>query len=98
MNKNFSYPQKAQDQKIQGTVLVQFMIDTKGSASDIKAISGPELLREVCVNLIKNVRKWIPASTNGQIVNSYRKHPFTFRLETESFLSPGGKAKPRSAE
>ncbi len=79
--KTLSYPQVAQDNEIQGTVVVQFIVDKEGVVSDVAAISGPEELRSEAVRVIKRSGKWTPAVQNGRKVKSYKKQPIVFRLE-----------------
>ncbi len=80
---NMHYPDKAVRRKIQGSVVVQFIIDQQGDVSDVGAISGPENggLREEAVRVIKISGKWVPAVQGGKKVKSYKKQPIIFRLE-----------------
>jgi TonB family protein len=78
---NLTYPDKAVRKKIQGTVIVQFIVEKDGSISDIEAIDGPELLRDAAVKVLKNSPNWKPAVQYGRKVKSYKKQPITFRLE-----------------
>lgn len=85
LNKTFRYPQEAQDDGIQGTVVVQFIVDKAGNVSDVEAVSGPSTggLRDEAIRVIKKSGKWEPAVQNGRKVKSYKKQPITFRLEGE---------------
>ena len=81
MERNLQYPQDAQDNEIQGTVTVQFIVDKDGVVSDVEAIAGPNELRAEAVRVIKKSGTWEPAVQNGRKVRSYKKQPVTFRLE-----------------
>jgi periplasmic protein TonB len=83
LNKNLRYPQDAIDNEVQGTVVVQFIVDRAGAVSDVEAISGPKELRDEAVRVIKKSGTWTPAVQNGRQVKSYKKQPIVFRLETE---------------
>lgn len=83
LNKTLRYPQDAIDNEVQGTVVIQFIVDKEGTVSDVEAISGPEELRAEAVRVIKKSGKWTPAVQNGRQVKSYKKQPIVFRLETE---------------
>lgn len=85
LNKTLKYPQEAQDNEIQGTIIVQFIVDKEGNVSDVEAVSGPSTggLRDEAVRVIKKSGKWEPAIQNGRKVKSYKKQPITFRLEVE---------------
>ncbi|HJU46037.1 MAG TPA: TonB family protein [Chitinophagaceae bacterium] len=82
LNRNFRYPPEAVDKGIQGTVVVQFIVDKQGEISDVKAISGPEIggLRQEAVRVISKSGKWIPAVSHGRKVKSYKRQPISFRL------------------
>lgn len=81
--KTLRYPQEAQDNEVQGTVVVQFIVDKGGMVSNVEAISGPSELRDEAVRVIKKSGQWTPAVQNGRQVKSYKKQPIVFRLEIE---------------
>lgn len=85
LNKTFRYPPEAQENEIQGTVVVQFIVDKDGNVSDVEAVSGPTNggLRDEAIRVIKKSGKWEPAVQNGRKVKSYKKQPITFKLESE---------------
>lgn len=82
LNKNFRYPDEAVNAEIQGTVVVQFIVDKEGNVSDVEAISGPTDggLREEAIRVIKKSGKWTPAIQNGRQVKSYKKQPIQFKI------------------
>ncbi|HET6253174.1 MAG TPA: TonB family protein [Puia sp.] len=86
LNKTLSYPSDAVDRRIEGTVIVQFVVDADGNVSDVKAVSGPEEggLREEAVRVIKKSGKWVPALQNGRSVRAYRRQPVVFRTVDEN--------------
>lgn len=77
---NLVYPDKAIRKKVDGTVVVQFIVDKDGSIYDIKAISGPKLLQDAAMDVIRNSPKWKPAIVKGVKLKSYKKQPITFKL------------------
>jgi protein TonB len=81
LQEHLEYPAKAKRKNIQGTVVVQFIVDKNGALSYIEAISGPEQLRQAAVKVIKKSPNWIPASQNGYNVKSYKKQPVGFALQ-----------------
>lgn len=78
--KNLVYPKKAIDKEIQGTVVVQFIVDEHGKVSDVKAISGPELLKAESIRIVKESGSWTSAVQNGKKVKAYKRQPITYRL------------------
>ena len=79
---NLSYPSKAVRKKIEGDVVVQFIVDKEGNVSNVEAISGPENggLREEAMRVISISGRWTPAVQDGRKVKSYKKQPISFRL------------------
>ena len=82
LHKNLNYPDEAAAGGIQGTVLVQFIVDKEGNVSDVEAISGPAEggLREEAIRVIRKSGKWTPAVQNGRIVKSYKRQPVIFQI------------------
>jgi len=82
LNKNFRYPEDAINNEIQGTVVVQFIVDKDGIVSDVEVVDGPDAggLRQEAIRVIKQSGKWIPAIQNGRQVKSYKKQPVIFKL------------------
>ncbi len=82
LNRTFKYPEEAVRNSIQGTVVVQFIVDDQGKVSDIEAVSGPTSggLREETIRVIQKSGRWKPAIWNGYKVTSYKRQPLTFKL------------------
>lgn len=82
LNKNFHYPDDALNNEVQGTVMVQFVVDREGLVSDVQAVSGPTVggLREEAIRVIRQSGKWTPAIQNGRKVKSYKQQPIIFEL------------------
>lgn len=81
LQQNLKYPAKAVRKRIQGTVVLQFIVCTDGTVCDIEAISGPEELRKAAVEAMKKTPNWTPAVQHGNYVKSYKKQPIVYRLE-----------------
>ncbi|MDP4245602.1 MAG: TonB family protein [Bacteroidota bacterium] len=85
LNKNFRYPDEALSNEIQGTVIVQFIVDKEGIVSEVEAISGPTQggLREEAIRVIEKSGKWTPAIQNGRKVKSYKRQPVIFKMSSQ---------------
>lgn len=83
LTKTVTYPADAIKNEIQGTVIVEFVVNKNGSLSDIRAISGPDTLKPESIRVIKESGHWVPARDRGAIVASYHKQPIIFKLETK---------------
>jgi protein TonB len=83
LQKNLQYPEEAQNNEVQGQVVVKFIVDKEGKVSDVEAISGPNELREEAMRVIRKSGQWTPAVQNGRKVKSYKQQPINFRLESQ---------------
>jgi periplasmic protein TonB len=78
--KTFRYPDLAIANEIQGTVVVQFIVDKEGVVSNVEVLSGPEELRQEAIRVINKSGKWTAAIQNGKPVKSYKRQPIVFKL------------------
>lgn len=78
------YPEAAQQNDIQGRVMVNFVIEKDGSVSQVKILKGvdKDLDREA-MRVVKSMPKWQPGKNNGVAVRSYFNLPVTFRLQNQ---------------
>jgi protein TonB len=81
LTKNLKYPDDAVNNEVQGEVIVQFVVNTDGSLSDVHAISGPSRHRAESVRVVKESGHWIPAKDKGVTVASFKKQPIDYKLE-----------------
>ena len=81
--KNMKYPVAAQQAKIEGRVIVQFVVERDGSVSDVKVVRGvsPELDAEA-IRVVSMMPKWIPGKQRGKAVAVKYTMPIMFRLQT----------------
>src|SRR6476620_3769296 len=76
LTENFKYPKAAIRKRIQGTVIVQFIVDKQGKVTDAQVIqSVHSLLDKEALRLIKESPNWKPAIQDGRPVRSYKKQP-----------------------
>ena len=82
LSENVRYPATAQENGIQGRVLVRFVINTDGSVTDAKVIRSvdPDLDKEA-VRVVSSMTKWRPGKLNGKAVRVAYTLPIMFRLE-----------------
>lgn len=81
LNSNVKYPAVAQENGIQGRVIVQFIIEKDGSISDVKISrsADPSLDREA-QRVVKAMPKWNPGKLNGFPVRVKNEVPVAFGL------------------
>lgn len=84
LNNNMRYPEAAQQNDIQGKVVVNFVVEKDGSIAQVKIAKGvdKDLDREA-VRVVKKMPKWQPGKNNGVPVRSYFNLPVTFRLQNQ---------------
>ena len=82
LNNYMSYPVKALEQGIQGTVWLQFIVEKDGSISNVKVSKGVDpLLDNEALRVMRRMPKWEPGKDNGQPVRSYISMPLGFWLK-----------------
>ncbi len=75
------YPKEAQKQKIQGRVLVKFVIDTDGLVTETEITkSAHPILDEEALRVVKAMPPWIPGRQDDKPVRVYYTLPINFRL------------------
>lgn len=84
LNNNMRYPEAAQQNDIQGRVMVNFVVEKDGSIANVKIAKGvdKDLDREA-LRVVKKMPKWQPGKNNGVAVRSYFNLPVTFRLQNQ---------------
>lgn len=76
------YPTEAQKAKEQGRVIVQFVVETDGSVSNIKVVrSVSPLLDAEAIRVMSMMPKWKPGMQRGEAVRVKFTVPVTFRLD-----------------
>lgn len=81
ITKSLRYPPTARVQRVQGTVLLTFVIDADGNVGDVQVKKSvePSLDREA-LRVGKMITKWQPAMKNGKPVKAMVGIPIVFKL------------------
>ena len=79
---NIKYPVVAQENGVQGRVIVSFVVERDGSISDVKVARSvdPSLDREA-QRVVKSMPRWSPGKQNGSTVRVKYTVPVVFRLQ-----------------
>ena len=82
ISNNIQYPADAQKQKVDGRVLVNFVVEKDGSITEVKVIKPafPSLDAEA-VRVVKAMPKWKPGYQKGQAVRVQFTMPINFSLK-----------------
>ena len=79
---NIKYPVVAEENGIQGRVIVAFVVELDGSITDVRVVkSVDQSLDKEAVRVVKSMPRWIPGKQNGSAVRVKYTVPVTFRLQ-----------------
>lgn len=82
LSSNIRYPAVAEENGVQGRVILQFVVEKDGSITDVKVLKSvdPSLDKEA-IRVTKSMPKWIPGKQNGSAVRVKYTLPVVFRLQ-----------------
>jgi TonB family protein len=81
LSENLRYPEDAQSQGIEGTVIVAFVVNTDGAVSDIEILRGiGGGCDEEVIRIVKGSPNWTPGMAGGKPVRSRMRLPLRFKL------------------
>ena len=82
LSSNIHYPVVAQENGVQGRVVVSFVVERDGSITDVKVVRSvdPSLDKEA-VRVVKGMPNWNPGKQNGQAVRVKYNVPVSFKLQ-----------------
>ncbi len=76
-----TYPEKAMENGIDGTIRVQITVLSDGKVTNVKALNNPGGgLAEEAMRVLKKGPKWIPAEQNGQKITSTLVQNIVFKI------------------
>ncbi len=82
VQRNLEYPFIAQENGIEGTVFLRFIVDKDGSVIDVEVLRGVDpSLDEAAIAAVKRAPKWEPGRQRGQPVKVSCTIPIAFTLE-----------------
>ena len=81
IQEHIQYPASAAKAKIEGRVIVEFLIDKNGTVTAPKVIRGiNDSLNNEALRIIRSLPRWTPGYANGKPVKTKYTYPVTFRL------------------
>lgn len=82
LGKNIKYPTIAQENGVQGRVIVQFVVNQDGSIVDPVVVRSVDpYLDKEALRVIKTMPKWKPGKQRGKAVRVKYTVPVTFKLQ-----------------
>ena len=81
MTENLKYPQAARDKKIEGMVVLTFIVKEDGSVSDVEILRGIGAgCDEEGKRVVEISPNWTPGKIAGKAVNTRMRLPINFKL------------------
>ena len=81
ISENIKYPSIAQENGIQGRVVVRFVVKKDGSVGDVQILRGVDAtLDKEAIRVVKSIPNFIPGKQNGHAVNVWFTLPVSFKL------------------
>ena len=81
ISENIKYPSIAQENGIQGRVVVRFVVKKDGTVGDVQILRGVDAtLDKEAVRVVKSIPNFIPGKQNGHAVNVWFTLPVSFKL------------------
>lgn len=78
---NIKYPKDCMKKKIEGRVLVSYVVEKDGSITDVKTMKSPHSsLSKEAERVVKAMPKWVPARFDGKVIRSRYFLPVIFKL------------------
>lgn len=82
LSDNVVVPTYAEENGIQGKVVVSYVVDRDGSITDVQVVqSAHPVLDNEAIRVVKNMPKWIPGKQDGKDVSVKFSIPITFRFQ-----------------
>ena len=79
---NLKYPVISQENGVEGRVVVRFVVNKQGEATDVEILKG---LDSACdkesIRVIESMPRWIPGERGGRAVDVYYTLPVMFKLQ-----------------
>jgi protein TonB len=82
LHDHIHYPAVACENGIQGTIVVQFIVNTDGTIVDVKTVGAKKGggLEEEAMRVVKGMPDWKPGKQNGRSVRVEFNLPIQFKL------------------
>ncbi|MCB0584755.1 MAG: energy transducer TonB [Phaeodactylibacter sp.] len=81
IHSNLEYPVQAEQQRLEGTVIVKFLLDKTGKVNHAVAENAIGMgCEEAAVRLVESMPAWMPAIQGGKAVPAKVRLPIRFRL------------------
>ena len=84
---NLHYPVIAQQEKIEGRVIVRFVVGSDGTIGDVEIMrSLHPACDEEAIRVVEKMPQWEPGRQNGEAVSVYFVLPIVFKLQENNVI------------
>lgn len=81
IRKSFHYPAEAEENGVEGRVIVRFVVLPSGQIGNIEVLRSLDTACDKeAVRLVRSMPRWIPGRQNGNAVSVYFTLPIVFQL------------------
>jgi TonB family protein len=85
LTSNINYPKSALKAKVQGTLVIKFVVDAKGNVEQVQVdekstTKHKELIEEAKKAILKSSGDWVPAKHKGKNVKIHMRQSIQFYL------------------
>lgn len=78
---NIKYPEYAKKNRIEGRVVLKFVIDENGDINSVEAVKSPDAsLTEEAIRVVRSMPRWEPGKHDGKAVKVSFFLPISFKL------------------
>jgi protein TonB len=85
LGENIKYPEKARENKVEGTVYVNFVVQEDGSVASVSILRGVGSgLDEEALRVVRTMPNWKPGKQEGKAVNVQYNLPIKFTLAQDA--------------
>ena len=82
ISQNIRYPEEASKQKIEGQVVLRFVVKSDGKVREVVVLkSDNPVFNEEAIRVVSSMNQWKPGSQNGKKVDVYYMTPVEFKLK-----------------
>ncbi len=78
---SYKYPASAKRDKLEDSVIVQYVIDTLGCVTNVKILNNPRSdLQQEALRLVYSQKQWLPAIHNTRKIKGWKRRVIYFKL------------------
>lgn len=82
LGNNIKYPEDAKKKKLEGRVIVKFIVDKNGEIKKPEAVRSPDaILSDEAIRVVSAMPRWTPGKNGTENVPVYFYLPISFRLD-----------------